>query len=73
MLTSDAGPTDNARCLRSQPYSGTGAATIFDGEESVEASVEASADGPQVGAIAENGAGDNDLATIEPLESGESS
>ena len=52
--------------LRMQPFSGTGTATISDGE----ASLEAPADGSQVSAAAGNGLGGDALVAIEPLERG---
>jgi len=52
--------------LRKEPFSGTGAAIIFGGEEGVETP----AGGSQVGPIAGNDAGGNNLATIQPLEGG---
>jgi len=48
------------------PFSGTGTATNFDGEEGVETAV----DGSQVSQLAGNGAGGHALAAIEPLEGG---
>jgi len=48
------------------PFSGTGAAIIFDGEEDMETPV----DGSEASSIAGNGAGGHALAAIEPLEGG---
>jgi len=55
-----------ASCLIIQPFSGTGTATVGDGEEGMKTAV----DGSQVGPIAGNGAGGHALAAIEPLEGG---
>ncbi len=55
-----------ASCLIIQPFSGTGTATISDGE----LSLEAPADGSQVSAAAGNGLGGDALVAIEPLERG---
>jgi len=52
------------RVPEKNPFSGTGTTTDSDGEEGVETAV----DGSLVGSIAGNGAGDNNLATIEPIE-----
>ncbi len=52
--------------VRTQPFSGTGTATISDGE----VSLEAPADGSQVSAAAGNGLGGDALVAIEPLERG---
>jgi len=48
------------------PFSGTGTATIPDGEEGVETAI----DGSRVSPAAGNGAGGHALAPIEPLEGG---
>ncbi len=45
-------------------FSGTGPATILDGEEGVETPL----DGSEVGPAARHGAGGHALAAIEPLE-----
>jgi len=55
----------NVVCVpEKNPFSGTGTTTDSDGEEGVETA----ADGSEASSIAGNGAGDNNLATIEPIE-----